>query len=257
MNVNMWLVIFLTLLSGCASSPLASRVGVSEGKEYLQGAATFISFPKDSDGYSFAIPSELHREMICKEFVDRKGNPVEACRMTFRARISGNAEDRLVSIYLLQEQGFFFTNVTPSKGVVLAADGKEVLIDFSSVRKLSPNESRYVRANIAFDMPDHSRPIEGTDGIRIFTGETAVNLSKVSSMVTQTEKNRECGLYSSSVGEGLGIAAANPIFIASDGLWRLSQVSCSLRAETQYLRRDTKNPEVSTSIESPAFEGGK
>lgn len=263
MNMIIWFFLLFALLaiSGCASSPLKERVGIKEsGSEYLPAAATVAAFDPSANGFSVKIPSKLNRDMACKEFVDLDGNPVEACRLTFRALVfDENGSKRFLSVYLLQGTGYFFLNdATVPNIAILASDGTEVSVPAPFITTLPEKEARRVRANIAFDMPNHSTPIKGTDGIRVFTGEGAQKLVGVPSLVTQAEKNRRCGLYSGSLGEIAALATANPVALASTGLWRITQISCATHAETQYLRENS-SPEIkdphSTSIGNFVPEG--
>lgn len=259
--LRFFLSIVLVAIGGCASSPVKERVGLKEsGSEYLPSAAVIVAFDESASGFSIDIPSELARDMTCKGFVDLDGNSVEACRLTFRAFVFDGHGKKFISVYLFQGRGFFFLKdvaAVPSVAI-LAPDGTEVFVPKSSLTRITEQEARRVMANIAFDMPKYSAPIEGTDSVRVFTGESARNLVGVPSLVTQTEKNRRCGVYSGSLGEIAAVATANPVALASSGLWRITQIACAANAETQYLREDSP-PETkdshSTSIENFVPEG--
>lgn len=236
-----FLPIALVAIGGCASSPVKERVGLKEsGSEYLSSAAVIVAFDESASGFSIDIPSELARDMTCKGFVDLDGNSVEACRLTFRAFVFDGHGKKFISVYLFQGRGFFFLKdvaAVPSVAI-LAPDGTEVFVPKSSLTRITEQEARRVMANIAFDMPKYSAPIEGTDNVRVFSGESTQKLVRVPSLVTQTEKNRRCGVYSVSLGEIVGVATANPVAATSSGLWRITQVVCAANAKTQYLRED-------------------
>lgn len=217
----------LASVTGCA--PMAPRESLGQGGESMErlaNATTFIApTPIDSArGYEVALPQEVAKEVVCREFSTLDKERVEICRKAFRARAGGQN----VSLYPQGEKGYIFVSSPISSVQIFSAKGLAFTVPVT--RELTASELRRLYATLGGEFPFISGEISET-GKRLLFGEETLQAVQIPSLVSFKERGAVCGLGSISSSDILGPVMLGPVGL----LPKAYQAVCTLRQKPRLL----------------------
>lgn len=220
---------FVTLASVAGCAPMTPRESLGQGGESMErlaNATTFIAPPPidSARGYEIALPQEVAKEIVCREFTTLDKQRVEICRKAFRARVGGQN----VSLYPQGEKGYVFVATPISSVQIFSARGVAFTVPVS--RELSAFELRGLYATLGGEFPLISGEIPET-GKRLLFGEETLHAIQIPSLVSWQERGAICGLGSISSSDILGPVMLGPVGL----LPKVYQVVCTARQKPQLL----------------------
>ncbi len=223
------LLALVTLASVAGCAPMTPRESLGQGGESMErlaNATTFIAPPPidSARGYEIALPQEVVKEVVCKEFTTLDKERVEICRKAFRARSGGQN----ISLYPQGEKGYVFVTSTVSNVEIFSAKG--VVFTVPVIKELSASEVRGLYATLGGEFPLISGEIPET-GKRLLFGEATLQAVQIPSLVSWQERGAVCGLGSISSSDILGPVMLGPIGL----LPKVYQAVCTARQKPRLL----------------------
>lgn len=230
---GIFLLLVALVASGCAPMTPRESLGLSGGEmEYLANATTFVAPPPVdvAKGYEIVLPTEVSREVVCKQYMTLDKEQIEICRKAFRARVSGQN----ISLYPKGEKGYVFSS-SESRGVeVISARGKAYMVPI--VKELNASELRDIYAHLGGEFPFISGEISGSE-TRLLFGEDALNAVRVPSLVSWQERGAVCGLGSISSSDILGPIMYGPL----GAIPKVLEAGCTLMKQPNLLEENKEN----------------